>query len=99
MVGWIGKRSLMSWRAWNGYNKPMSECAKWRCDSQTLPRMALCHTHTPRYEIPPHSELECPACGHGEIGTIHDSLYYCRRDECGELLDPRRLPGEERWWK
>ena len=66
-------------------------CAKFRCEAECLPHMAFCYDHVPRYEIPPHDEIECPACGRtGPHGTIHDDMYYCIDDECGEMFDPRR---------
>lgn len=65
-------------------------CAEWRCDDDTLPHMEFCYDHVPRYEIPPHDELECPNCGAtGPHGTLSDSTYYCK--ECDELFDPRRF--------
>lgn len=68
------------------------ECAAWRCESERLPNVSFCHAHLPRYEIPPHDELECPECGEtGQHGTIHDGLYYCREDDCGGFFDPRRF--------
>ena len=66
-------------------------CAKYGCEVAPLPHMAHCYDHVARYEIPPHEELECPACGRtGPHGTLSDDRYYCKTDDCGETFDPRR---------
>lgn len=83
------------------------QCAMWQCKAGTLPHMPHCYAHVPRYEIPPYEEIECPECGKtGGHGTLSDSMYYCRDDDCKELFDPRRLDylrklrkEPERWGK